>query len=190
MNNNDATAMAQNDKCHLCGSEIGLSEYNQKEKLVQKMKNEHICFKCAFWKDKAEHPAPGREIINGTHYMFNKWNSDDHGFRGCGGSSHYILRTDGTVVRSNNVWIQGDIPNHFLDLLPDTAKFITREAYNKLKDNVSFKCERKGCFDRYHCYFYHADEMEKNGAWNKVPLNHVVGSEECELFLDKDKVFK
>ncbi len=180
---------ATDQVCHLCGAPIELESYDIKAKLVRKMKHEHICFSCAFWTDKIENPSKGREIINGFHYIFSPWNSGEKRFRGLNGSPYYALHNDGTAIRSNNVWVQGRIPDRFRELLPDTAKLITRNAYTKLKDNVLFKCERKGCFDRYHCFFYHADEIEKNGAWNTVPANHVVGSEECELFLDKDKIF-
>lgn len=190
MNYNDAMAPCATDQvCHICGSPLDLESYNQKEPLVKKMRHEHLCFNCAFWLDKSENPPKGREIINGSHYVFHNWNSGSGRFCGFGGRPFYALRNDGTVIRSNNVWFQGNIPDRFKDRFPNTARLITRNAYTKLKDNVLFRCDRKGCFDRYHCFFYHADEIEKNGAWNKVPANHVVGSEECELFLNKDKIF-
>ncbi len=191
MNNNDATAPCTTEQvCHLCGSPIELESYDQKSRLTKKMKHERLCFNCAFWTDKFENPPKGREIINGSHYILHPWNNDRFGrFNGFGTGGFYILHNDGTVLRSNDVWFQGNIPERFKDKFPNTARAITRSAYTKLKDNVLFKCDRKGCFDRYHCFFYHADEIEKNGAWNEVPANHVIGGEECELFLDKDKIF-
>lgn len=190
MDYNDAMeSCANNNVCRICHTPINFEDYDQKDKIVQLMKRDNLCFCCAFWKDKIYKPSQEREIINGVHYIFYPWIPKKKKSIDIRNDSYYVLHGDGSVRKSNNVTIQGKIPDRFKSRLKDTARFITKYAYNKLKDNVQFSCNKKGCFDRYHCYFYNTDIMERYGAWNKIPSNHVVGSEGCELFLDKDKVF-
>jgi len=163
--------------------------YNQKLPLPQVMKKEQLCFACAFWKHLIDNPVPYRQIINGTHWTFNPWSDKPMMFAGHGGRAFYIMLNDGNVLRSNNAWFQGEIPEHFRSQLPDTAKFISRTAYYKIKDQPMFQCQSKGCWDRYHCYWYDKT-VEVDGAWNKIPSNHKIGDECCELFLDKNVVYE
>jgi len=189
MTNNDATkACANKDMCSCCGAPTELADFDQQAILTIMMRKRQLCFTCAFWLDKIEHPHPDREIVNGLHCIFHQWQKLPH-FSAFRGTTAYILKKDGTVKRSNNVWFQGCIPERFKPQLPDTAKFITKEAYYKIRDNVNFFCNKKGCWDRYNCFFYHKELMEANGAWNKIPESHKTGDENCELFLNKDKVF-
>lgn len=41
----------------------------------------------------------------------------------------YAQKTDGTVLVSNDVWYQGEVPEAFKHIIPDNAKFITKEQY-------------------------------------------------------------
>jgi hypothetical protein len=153
------------------------------------MNNEQLCFSCAFWKNKIDNPTPNRQIINGEHWIFEPWSDKPLLFAGHGGRAFYIMLNDGSVLRSNNVWYQGEIPQRFRDSLPDTAKFITRTAYYKMKNQPCFQCRAKGCWDRYHCHWYDMS-LEANGPWNEVPASHKIGDECCESFLDKAKVYE
>ena len=182
------SSVSQKLVCSICGQPINIHDYDLHLRLPQKMLGERLCYRCAFWKDKAEHPDPNREIINGQHYIFKPMVKEKHYFQGMGGRFVYILKTDGTVKMSNDVWFQGEIPKHFLPLFPDTAKIISRQMYFKIKKCQKwFKCNRIGCYDRYHCYWYHQEIMEPDGkAWNKVPKNWVVGGELCPSFLNKE----
>lgn len=190
MTNRDATEACTNKElCSCCGVPMEIDTFDQRASLTKLMHKKQLCFTCAFWKDKIENPVPDREIINGSHYVIHEWQSERCHFQGFGGASMYILKNDGTVKRSNNVWFQGNIPDRFKSELSNTAKFITKTAYYKIKENVNFSCNKKGCWDRYNCFFYHPEEMEKQGAWNKVPDSHKPGNECCELFLNKDNVF-
>lgn len=175
--------------CKYCGSQIHLEDYDKKLPLIQMMNNEQLCFSCAFWKNKIDHPTPNRQIINGEHWVFEPWSDKPLLFAGHGGRVFYIMLNDGGVLRSNNVWYQGEIPQHFRESLPDTAKFITRTAYYKMKNQPSFQCQAKGCWDRYHCYWYDMS-LEANGPWNEIPASHKIGDECCESFLDKTKVYE
>lgn len=176
-------------KCKICGAPQNLDSFDQRAIITKKMANEQLCFNCAFWKDKVDNPVPGREIIDGCHYTFHPWIENRHGFMGHAGQSYYILHNDGTVLRSNNVWFQGTIPERFKAMLPDTAKIITKEAYDRISKEGQFHCPKKGCWDRHHCFFYHAEEHEADGPYNIVPDNYKVGGEKCELFLDKSKMY-
>lgn len=190
MTNRDAMgACTNNETCSCCGAPMEIDTFDQRASLTIFMRKRQLCFTCAFWKDKIENPHPDREIINGSHYVFHKSLSEHRHFQGFGGTTMYILKNDGTVKRSNNVWFQGNIPDRFRQQLPDTAKFIAKAAYYRIRDNFQFSCNKKGCWDRYDCFFYHPEEMEKQGAWNQVPKNHTPGGECCELFLNKDNVF-
>lgn len=182
-------ACASKELCSCCGLPTNVDDFDQRAPLTILMRKEQLCFTCAFWKDKIAHPHPDREIINGSHYVFHKWLSKPQHFQGFGGKTMYILKNDGTVKRSNNVWFQGDVPDKFKPQLPDTAKFITKAAYYKIKENVNFSCNKKGCWDRYNCFFYHPEKMDSHGVWNEIPESHKPGDECCELFLNKDSVF-
>ena len=174
--------------CLSCGSHFNLRDFDIKLPLPKIMQRERLCFTCAFWKDKINNPLPNRQIIDGAHYTFSPWAIQPQTFIGHGGQVFHILLNDGAVIRSNNVWCQGEIPERFRSMLPNTARFITKKAYNKLKSQPLFKCQSKGCWDRYHCFWYDMT-LEENGAWNKIPNSHKVGDECCESFLDKSQVF-
>lgn len=190
MTNCDAMeACANKELCSCCGLPTDVADFDQRASITILMRKQRLCFTCAFWMDKIKNPLPGREIINGSHYVLNQWMSEHSHFQGFGGKAMYVLKNDGTVRRSNNVWFQGIVPERFKEQLPDTARFITKTAYYKIRENVNFHCNKKGCWDRYNCFFYHKEEMERNGAWNQIPESHKPGSEGCELFLNKDNVF-
>lgn len=113
---------------------------NFREGLIKNiMIEENCCFSCAFWKSKIKQWKDDKNwvVIDGTSYhiqssvpegTFNK----NMNFLGHGGSKFFIKRNDNTVIYSNNVWCQGDIPEHFKNLIPNNAVFITKEEYNNL----------------------------------------------------------
>lgn len=183
-------ANASKNACSICGGNINIGEFDIRAILTRKMKAEHLCFTCAFWKDKIDHPVPGREIINGCHYVFHEWLRQPVPFQGSGGHHYYILKTDGSVKRSNNVWFQGEIPERFKRQLPNTARLITKRAYYLIKNMGDFKCCKKGCWDRYHCYFYDHTIEAETGPWNQIPKNHKVGAENCETFLNMNTMYE
>lgn len=189
MSENARGRSASNNTCSICGAPINIDEFDIRAIITKMMKKEHICFSCAFWSDKIKHPVPGREIINGCHYVFHEWLKRPIPFQGSCGQKYYILKNDGSVKRSNNVWFQGEIPDRFKHQLPNTARLITSKAYYTIKSIGCFKCKRKGCWDRYHCYFYDENE-EKNGPWNQVPKSHKIGGENCESFLNKNNMYE
>ena len=78
---------------------------------------EDACFTCNYWLDQAAHPE-GAFIHNGIHRRMGDGKST---MKGMGGRLYRIVMKDGTEHHCNDVWYQGPIPKHMLQLLPDTA---------------------------------------------------------------------
>lgn len=80
------------------------------------------CFTKKFWNniiaEKNEHI-----IVNGTCYAIAP--APINGFYGFGGRRFKIkmLDTD-KIVETNNLWCQGEIPEEYRHLLPNTAEFV------------------------------------------------------------------
>lgn len=152
------------------------------------MKEHHICFNCAFWQDRIDTPPYSHEVIGGKYYIVNpSVRRPINRIKGGRGMEYYIRRNDGTLIKTNNLWFQGEIPKQFRDRLPDTARFITLMGYQKLKKDPQ-KCTSRGCWDRYHCARYDKS-CEKGGPWNVIPKNHHPGDENCPSFVNKSKIF-
>lgn len=175
--------------CSCCGTPFELDGFYPSNKLTKKMKAENICFSCAFWKDKIDDPPVNREIIDGQYYIFNPWGKARN-IQGYGSCAMYIVKNDGDIKRSNNVYYQGQVPDCFKDLLPNTAKFITKMAYINIKKRLGFKCQAKGCWDRYHCFWYNTEIEKENGPWNTIPASHRPGEEQCESFINKNDIYE
>lgn len=60
--------------------------------------------------------------VDGQHYTIHP--DKNAGFIGYGGQGFTILFDDGEVVRTNNMWSQGEIPELWRTRLPDNASFI------------------------------------------------------------------
>lgn len=105
--------------CRECGIPI-----NQVDRWGYPSHEQGLCFTCGFWHEKlpfAEDPSSVR--VEGTHY----WIAPDEPqplFRGFGGSWFTIKFHDGRVVKTNNLWCQGEIEQRFRDRLPDNAEFV------------------------------------------------------------------
>lgn len=170
-------------KCHLCGATERLDDYGTSSPFYNTMREQHVCFSCAFWLDKIQNPPADREIIKGHHYTIHPTaKRPDNILRGFNGKEFFIRRFDGTLIKSNNVWHQGEIPERFRKDLLDTATFISLMTFQRLQ-NDSHRCLAKGCWDRYHCFRYDLS-CEKDGAFNKIPTNHHIGDEHCPSFIN------
>lgn len=107
--------------CKICGEEIpdGASYYNE---------NGPICsYKCLlienFWESALDDEAiiiDGRCYHDGGHC--NKY--DFHGFDG---TTYYIKMFNGKIIKTNNLWANGPIPEN--RNVKDNAKFIKKEEY-------------------------------------------------------------
>lgn len=87
------------------------------------------CFRCAFWLSKSRNMDAGSVVAErqgGREY----WHFDPERpvmsdvrpeLLGCGGAMFTVLFTDGRVVKTNNLWGGGEIPEEFCDLFPVNA---------------------------------------------------------------------
>ena len=111
-----------NMKCRICGTEEIPSDYsNQKE-----MEEHEMCFSCNFWRDMLEKDAKRPPhtwcVIDGTHYVIEP-DEPNAAFQGFGGDEFNIRFNDGTVVKTHNLWCQGEPGEHWRDKFPDNATF-------------------------------------------------------------------
>lgn len=121
------------DNCNFCNNEYDIKEYGNCN-IKTLMKNNHICFHCAFWLEKFNLRDKNTFIIDGINYQGHKIDKNKTtGFIGFGGRDFYIQFLDGRKEHYNNVWSQGDVPKdgNLATLFVDNAKFITKEEYLK-----------------------------------------------------------
>lgn len=94
---------------------------------VRKYRNMDICssecFTAEFWLDKLRKGDNFATVrINGNQYYIGP-EDDKGGFRGFAGRIFQIRFDDGRIVKTSNLWHNGEIPNAFRKLLPDNAVF-------------------------------------------------------------------
>lgn len=173
--------------CKFCHAEENIIEYDPPGETLLFMSRDNVCAKCAYWMDKIKHPDVGREIIGGHYFIVHPFvKRPNNVIKGTEGKEFYIRENDGTLIKSNNVWCQGEIPVYFRNELLDTANFLSLITYTKLH-NDPHTCYAKGCWDRYHCLRYNL-ECERDGPFNKVPANHIIGSEKCPSFINVNEL--
>lgn len=94
--------------------------------------------------------------------------------------------TANKVCACRDLILRGSIPVQFRSLLPDQYKFITKDEYSRVYRYNAEMCLSKGCFDRYHCIWYRPEFAEPDEAWNTIPENYIIGSEDCPSFVNKN----
>ena len=110
-------------KCTMCGKE----HTNHYDGEISDIMNERgVCFHCAFWIWQHSVDEQGKRdfaIIDGHHYVLEP-HTDIAWPVGMGGAEHRIRFNDGREVVCDNLWHQGEIPEHFRDVMPDNAVFV------------------------------------------------------------------
>lgn len=87
-----------------------------------------MCQTCNFWTDLINDvEEKGRVVVDGRHYVDGGWSEERNSFLGNGGRKFTILKNDGSVIVTNNLWNQGEIPSHFRNVLQDNAIFQSEE---------------------------------------------------------------
>jgi hypothetical protein len=168
--------------CKICSARENLSEYKSCDALTYMAEN-HVCYKCAFWLNRIANPSRNQEVIGGHLYVVNPIvKRPENVTKGYQGKEIYIRRFDETLIKTNNLFHIGEVPPEFIEHFPNTANFLTLFTYQKLK-NYPFKCQSKGCWDRYHCVRYNL-ALEADGPFNIVPAKHKIGSEHCRSFIN------
>ena len=121
-------------KCRICE---GPRKGSYGGKLGALIKEENLCFTCAFWTEKSRDPSymSRTAIIDGCAHFPEpaKISSPYPRMLGCAGAKVTIKYNDGRVVRTNDLWVQGGVPGHLRELFPDNAVFVkeTPEEWEK-----------------------------------------------------------
>lgn len=106
--------------CSECGKQFRTNFYQKDELLARK-----VCFSCNFWLEYVDKKDDKNIFrIDGAHYAKGSETNDKDIFKGFGGREFWIEK-DGELIKTTNLWFQGDIPAHFKDRLPDNDKFVT-----------------------------------------------------------------
>ncbi len=177
-------------KCRLCGNEYSCYFFNKKSKVRKTMEKEHVCGQCAAWMNRDIDPEAKEYIIDGIVYQVLPFQENvvAGDFLGSKGKTFYILDAETmTSIKSNDVWKIGEPPPAFKK--PDNAIFISGSEHNALKDGV-FECHGVSCLDRYTCAMYFKDKVEKDGPVNSIPKDWVDGGEQCQNYLNINKINK
>ena len=172
--------------CKKCGKRFfhfGITEFDP---ICKRMMREKICWECAWWEWVINHPLDHMEIIGNQCYQvfpfIDKEEQEVGTILGGKGKKHYLLRKDGSCIRSNDVWWIGEIPWRFQNDLPPTGWWVTRRYYESLSRS-HHQCEARACMDRYNCYRYKY-QIEFNGdIYPAPPHDWIIGSEHCPAFL-------
>ena len=112
-------------KCKVCGKEENPNEYSHSnfdefDTIMSKyMLKKHMCFNCAFWHTHLDmdrlHPERNPFVVDGVHYV-GSYSTDKSAFKGCGGRLMHVQYNNSDVIHDwNNVWCQGQIPEHMKD---------------------------------------------------------------------------
>ena len=136
------------NKCPICGRIDDPEEYID-SRIKEIMENKKCCFHCAFWYHIAEYD-PDEEntsipvVVNHTHWSYPS--QEPLHFPESHGWSlrpihimHYILFENGIVAETNQLWYQGDIPEHFRNMIPNNAVFIDRAEFDQIQEHISNK---------------------------------------------------
>ena len=93
------------------------------------------CFMENFWGSVAKNPDY-YIIVDGNCYWDDGDIDDQEQYNlkclGCDGHRFYIqMLNNKSVFTTNNLWLQGTIPDEYRSKLPDNAKFISQEKFEK-----------------------------------------------------------
>lgn len=158
--------------CCLCGQIV--SAYTAYDSKLRQKKHINTCFECSYWLYTADHPKDNFQVINNQYFTFPPTIKK-------GGRIRHILTIQGEIISSTEYYNYGTIPERFRNRFPSTANFINGALLRHLKANAGFKCRRLGCWDRQYCLWF--NEEQKN--WNRIPDNHIIGDENCPMFINK-----
>ena len=176
--------------CSNCGKTVTSINFNSEAPLARLMRVESLCFDCAFWKDYITNPQPDTTIISGKLYAFHpieqKPNRSQMKRKGIVFARN--MQT-GAIVSCTDYRYIANIPDTFKPQLPDHYRFISAETYSLIAERAIPECLAKGCWDRYHCFWYNTTKAEPHKPWNQIPHYHKPGDEQCESFINKDPMY-
>lgn len=104
--------------CEICGKNFENKAYvGRFEKCCSSE-----CFNKKFWNDIVEE-KDGHIFIDGVCYSIA--DKSILGILGFGGRRFKIkMLDDGRIIETNNLWCQGNVPEEYRSILPNTAEFV------------------------------------------------------------------
>lgn len=120
-------------KCKICGEEFDSSNYLKDCK--ESMDSNQMCFTCNFWRERLEEdktlPPHTACMIDGTHYIVGNENDKSY-FRGFGGAEFNIQFDDGVVIKTTNLWCQGEPKGYWKEKFPNNARFVDNKKWKDI----------------------------------------------------------
>jgi hypothetical protein len=78
-------------------------------------------FETSFWNEKVKY-KDSYIIIDGFCYMIGS----NEGIKGYNGKNFIIQKNNGQVIKTDNLFCQGKVPESFREALPDNSKFLKK----------------------------------------------------------------
>lgn len=171
--------------CKSCGKRMLLQGYHDEHRLSRIMQQKCICFECAYWEDMKDYPPKYSEVLGDKilKIMPEVIDPDRTMLLGGKGKLRYFRKTDGTIIRSNDVWLIATVPEKHKKDFPATVMELTRLCYDRLTRDKR-RCKSKACYDRYSCLRYDIKMEILKGAYNSVPTFWKIGDTHCKYFMD------
>lgn len=92
----------------------------RQEPLYDELSETGACADCDFWIEKWQMRNDPRVVrADGNHYFIGP----RKGKLGHDGRL-FIIKKDGRIIYTNNLWHQGEIPEQFRSILPDNAELL------------------------------------------------------------------
>lgn len=114
--------------CACCG---GIEKLIWNASRNAELRERSLCFDCNFWRGIIDNQNSDCVRVNGEHYYIQPdldcIQPFPDSFAGHGGAKFNIRFNDGRMIETRNLWSQGAIPDSFRSLLPDNARFLTKE---------------------------------------------------------------
>lgn len=109
------------EDCKVCGVSHFSTSFTSRDELVRN----HWCFSCNYWMERVELASnPNSLRVDGVQYQFCPMSKGDSRSLGFGGRFFRIKTNDGRLLETNNLWLNGSIPEPFREMLPDNAVFV------------------------------------------------------------------
>ena len=121
-------------ECQKCGESYNLDNYSKKSGERWIMEEDNVCFSCAWWIKRAGMQNNSQSVITNIDNIFTAyWLGDEDAsnhFRGCDGRLFTIKFANGKIVKTTNLWCNGEIPKYIEDMFTVNAEFITGDIEN------------------------------------------------------------
>lgn len=116
----------EDSRCCVCGERVKQSTYLPDDDGSIVCSSQ--CFAAKYWLDRVYNKSNNKQvIINGYCYQIGRNDAPKYE-RGFDGKLFIIYRfSDHAIIKTHNLWSNGQIPIAFRKLLPDNAKFIAQD---------------------------------------------------------------